>query len=305
MLSLKQYYIMKYIKRQDTTSGKEVELHYEDIGQGQPIVLIHGWPLSMEMWEYQISALVDRGFRVIKYDRRGFGKSSKPWTGYDYDTLSDDLKAILDELNVENATLVGFSMGGGEAVRYLSRHGSQRVSKLVLISSVTPYLLKTSDNEDGVDKSTFDDIVENIEKDRIDFLNSFGKQFFGVNLINHPVSTPLLEYYRMLASLATSKATIDCVRSFSETDFRQDLKAISIPTLVIHGDADKTVPIDSSGNLTSKLISGSKYLIYDSAPHGLFYTEKDRLNQDLIQFIDGTLEEVNSSGQSSYVSSIV
>lgn len=293
---------MKYIKRNDAISGSEVELHYEDLGSGPPVVLIHGWPLSMEMWEYQIDALVNNGFRVIKYDRRGFGKSSKPWSGYDYDTLTEDLKAILDELNLEDAVLVGFSMGGGEAVRYIKKYGSQRIAKLVLISAVTPFLLKTEDNKNGVDKEVFDDILENIQNDRIDFLDKFGKQFFGVNLLNHPVSTPLLEYYRMLASLATSKSTSECAKSFSHTDFREDLKAINVPTLIIHGNADKTVPIESSGNLTAELLEGSTYLVYDGAPHGLFYTERTRLNNDLIQFMNGTLQATSND---SYISSMI
>jgi non-heme chloroperoxidase len=280
---------MKYIKRTDTQTGEEVELHYADLGKGQPVVLIHGWPLSMEMWEYQIADLVESGYRVIKYDRRGFGKSSKPWNGYDYDSLTEDLKAVMDELSLENAVLVGFSMGGGEAVRYLSRYGAARVAKLVLISSVTPFLLKTGNNEDGVEPSIFDEMVENIKKDRIGFLDTFGKQFFGVNLINHPLSTPLLEYYRMLAALASQRSTIQCVRSFSATDFREDLRNVTVPTLIIHGDSDKTVPIESSGNLSSQLITNNRYLVYEGAPHGLFYTERERLNRDLIRFMDGTL----------------
>lgn len=284
---------MKYIKRTDA-SGQEVELHYADIGKGKPVVLIHGWPLSMEMWEYQINDLVESGHRVIKYDRRGFGKSSKPWDGYDYDSLTDDLKAILDQLNLQDVTLVGFSMGGGEAVRYLSRYGSERISKLVLLAAVTPFMLKTSDNPDGVDKSVFDEISEAIKKDRVGFLDDFGKKFFGVNLINHPISAPLLDYYRMLASFASQRSTLQCANSFATTDFREDLKKINIPTLIIHGDADKTVPIDASGNLTAELIANNQYIVYEGAPHGFWYTEKDRLNNDLIEFISGNLSKTGS-----------
>ena len=285
---------MKYIKRTDANSGIEVELHYADMGQGKPVVLIHGWPSSMEMWEYQINDLVEGGYRVIKYDRRGFGKSSKPWNGYDYDSLTEDLKAIIDQLDLKDATLVGFSMGGGEAVRYLSRYGNERVSKLVLVNAVTPYLLKTQDNPDGVEQSVFSDIMEKIKEDRIGFLDSFGKNFYGVSLINHPLSTPLLDYYTMLASHASQRSTLECVKSFSETDFRSDLAKITVPTLIIHGDADKIVPIDASSNITAKLISKNKFVVYDGAPHGLFYTERLRLNRDLVNFLNGGLEAVNT-----------
>jgi non-heme chloroperoxidase len=230
-------------------------------------------------------ALVESGLRVIKYDRRGFGKSSKPWIGYDYDTLTDDLKAVLDALNLENVTLAGFSMGGGEAVRYFSRHAGNRVSKLVLLGSVTPYLLKTKEHPDGVDKSVFDEMIYNIKKDRIDFLDTFGKQFFGVNLISNPLSKPLLEYYRMLGSFASPLATLECIRSFSETDFRNDLKEIQVPTVVIHGGDDKIVPIEYSSDLTLKHVPHAQFITYEGAPHGFFYTEREQLNKDLINFI--------------------
>jgi len=276
---------MKFIKKQDAATGEEIQLAYADYGKGRPVILIHGWPLSKEMWEYQVNDLVSAGLRVIKYDRRGFGHSAKPWDYYDYDTLTDDLHAILEELDLRDAVLVGFSMGGGEAVRYLSRYGNNRVSKLVLISAVTPFLAKTPDNPEGVDQSVFEEILANLKKDRIDFLDDFGKKFFGVNLISHPVSTPLLEYYRMLASVASPRATEQCAIAFAQTDFRNDVPQINVPTLIIHGDADQTVPIKASGDRTAQLIPDSQYLVYDGAPHGLFYTHKEKLNQDLIQFI--------------------
>jgi len=271
---------MSYIQ-----AAPDVSLFYQDWGTGQPVVLIHGWPLSHEMWEYQMTELPNQGLRCVAYDRRGFGKSSKPWSGYDYDTLADDLKAVLDELDLENVTLVGFSMGGGEVARYMSRHGGARVSKVVLIASVTPFLLKTNDNPDGVDRSTFDEMVEMIKKDRAEFLVTFGKQFYGVNLVSHPVSDALLDWNRTLAMLGSPKATLNCVRSFSETAFRADMAAIKVPTLIIHGDSDKTVPFESSAQQTHKLIPQAKMLVYDGAPHGLFYTEHERLNQDLVNFI--------------------
>lgn len=276
---------MKYITTTDSSTHEEINLAYSDYGNGKPVILIHGWPLSREMWEYQLSDLVDAGLRVIKYDRRGFGKSSKPWNGYGYNNLAEDLKAIIDQLDLYDVTLVGFSMGGGEVARYLSKYGSDRVSKAILISSVLPFLQKTGDNAEGVPQKVFEDMIDKIKQDRIGFLDDFGKIFFGVNLISHPVSQPLLAYYRMLASHASARSTIQCCRSFAETDFRQDLKKISIPTLIIHGDADKTVPIEASSDRTAKLIRGSQYIKYEGAPHGLFYTHKEQLNSDIVHFV--------------------
>lgn len=266
---------MNFTETKDKQTGEKIQLSYCDYGQGKPVVLIHGWPLSKEMWEYQLSDLVNAGCRVVKYDRRGFGKSSKPWDGYDYDSLTDDLHAILEELDLKDATLVGFSMGGGEAVRYVSRYGTDRVSKIVLIGSVTPYLGKSSDNPDGVEESVFAEMLEGIREDRIHFLDDFGKKFFGVSLMNKPVSTPLLEYYRMLASFASSRSTQQGALSFAQTDFREDLRTITIPTLIIHGDEDKTVPLKNSSERTKAAIPHAQYKVYEGAPHGLFYTHRN------------------------------
>ncbi|RYC71523.1 MULTISPECIES: alpha/beta fold hydrolase [Spirosoma] len=276
---------MSYIKAGTDAQGNDVKLFYTDQGTGSPVVLIHGWPLSHEMWDYQLAELPKHNLRVIAYDRRGFGKSSQTWTGYDYDTLAADLKAVLDELDLQNVTLVGFSMGGGEVARYMANYGGARVARVAFVSAVTPYLLKTDDNPDGVDQDVFDTMVENINKDRADFLQTFGKQFYGVNLISHPVSQAHLDGDFARAYVASHKATVDCVRSFSETDFRNDLTQITVPTLIIHGDSDKTVPIESSGELTSNALPNATYIVYDGAPHGLFVTEKDRLNQDLLAFV--------------------
>ncbi|WP_458072252.1 alpha/beta fold hydrolase [Rhodanobacter sp. BL-MT-08] len=266
-------------------SGEPVELFYEDVGSGAPVVLIHGWPVSQQMWENQILTLANKGFRVISYDRRGFGDSSKPWDGYDYDTLADDLKGLLTGLDLTGVTLVGFSMGGGEIARYMSRHGGERVSKVAFISAVTPFMLKTDDNPHGVDKSTFDGMVEGITKDRPDFLEAFAKGFFGVSALHHSVSSAVLDWNQSLALRASLKATLDCVRSFSETDFRDDLKKISVPTLIVHGKSDKTVPFEASGELTAKLIPSATLKAYDGAPHGLYITHKDKLNEDLLAFL--------------------
>ena len=266
-------------------SAGNVDLFYHDWGSGKAVVLIHGWPLDADMWEHQSLFLARNGCRVIAYDRRGFGRSSQPWKGYDYDTFAADLKAVLDGLDVHDATLVGFSMGGGEVARYLATYGSERVSKAVLVAAVTPFLLKTADNPDGVDQSVFDQMIEGLEKDRPNFLANFSKQFYGAGLLNFSISNELLEWSRQVAMLASLKATVDCVRAFSETDFRGDLGKIDVPTLVIHGDADQTVPFEKSGELAAKIIPSAELKIYKGAPHGLFHTSKDALNQDLLAFI--------------------
>ena len=271
----------KYIE-----TATNVKIHIKDYGQGKPVILIHGWPLSNEMWEYQIENLVTNNFRVIAYDRRGFGKSSQPWNGYDYDTLTDDLQQIIEQLKLENATLVGFSMGGGEVVRYLSRYSGKGVSKIILVSSITPFRLKTEENPDGKSIEEGKKTADAIKDDRIGFLNDFGKNFFGISLVSKPLSTPLLEYYRMLCSVASPHATLECAKSFSTTDFRQEMINIDIPTLIIHGDNDKIVPIESSSEKSAKLIRNSKFIVYEDAPHGLFYTHKERLNADIVEFIN-------------------
>lgn len=274
---------MSYIHSNNSSSP--ASLFYTDLGTGKPVVFIHGWPLSHEMWEYQLNELPRHGLRCIAYDRRGFGKSTKTWEGYDYNTLAGDLKAVLDELDLQDVVLVGFSMGGGEIARYFSLYGGARVSKVVLIGSVLPYLLKTGDNPDGVDGDVFEKMVDAVKDDRAAFLESFGKQFFGVNMINRSVSQPMLQWNQTLALLASPKATLDCVVSFSATDFRRDVPEINVPTLIIHGDSDKTVPITSSSDQTAKILAGATYLVYSGAPHGLYYTEKEKLNTDLLEFI--------------------
>ncbi len=293
---------MKFIETTNATNRETVKLAYEDYGDGKPVVLIHGWPLSKEMWEYQEDALVGAGLRVITYDRRGFGKSDKPWSGYDYNTLTDDLRAVIETLDLQDVTLVGFSMGGGEVARYFTRYNGERVSKAILISSVLPYMPKTNDNPDGVAQEQMAEMLEGVKKDRIGFLDSFGKTFFGVNMLSHPISTPLLEYYRMLASLASPKATKECMNSFGSTDFREDAKAINVSTLIIHGDSDKIVPIEGSSRRTAELIPNSKYVVYRGAPHGLWYTEKDRLSMDIISFImNGTVSPYDALNSADYV----
>ncbi len=251
-------------------------IHVNDWGSGPPVVLIHGWPVHSDMWEYQITALVEAGFRVIAYDRRGFGKSGQPWSGFDYDTLASDLDCIMTKFDLYGATLVGFSMAGGEVARYLGRYGTQRVAKAVLISAVTPFLMKSDANPDGVDGSAFAQMLDGIQQDR---------PGFRAGLLNFSVSNEILHWWLGMAMQGSMRATMQCVHAFSETDFRSDMTAFACPTLVIHGDADATVPIERSGRRAAQMIPGAKLLEYGGAPHGLTYTERDRLNADLIGFI--------------------
>jgi len=276
---------MSFIKTKPDGSGSSVNIFYEDYGSGKPVVFIHGWPLNHEMWEYQLSELPKKNLRCIAYDRRGFGKSDRPWGNYDYDTLADDLKALLDQLDLKEVILVGFSMGGGEIARYIGKYGTTRIAKIVLISAVTPYMLKTADNPEGVDKKNFDAMIEKITEDRPAFLANFAKHFYGVDQVKKAVSQEILDWNQMLCLMSSAKATTECVRSFSETDFRDDLTKINVPVLIIHGDADQTVPIAISGNKTAKSLPKAKYIVYKDAPHGLFITDKDKLNKDLIAFI--------------------
>ena len=277
---------MPFIEIPSANGQNPVEIYYEDWGQGAPVVLIHGWPLDHRMWEYQSVHLASHGMRVIAYDRRGFGQSSKPWIGYDYDTFADDLKALLDALELQDVTLVGFSMGGGEVARYMSRHGGARVGKVVFVSAVTPYLLKTGDNPEGVDASVFQQMLAGLNKDRADFLSGFAKTFYGSAALGVGVAVSAAEaqWTLTMAMLASPKATLDCVDAFAATDFRQDLAAVHVPALVIHGDNDQTVPIAHSGERTAQTLPHAQYLVYPGAPHGLHLLNKDRLNQDLLAF---------------------
>ncbi|WP_040507361.1 alpha/beta fold hydrolase [Gluconobacter morbifer] len=267
------------------TATDGTALHVKDMGQGRPVVLIHGWPLTGDMWEKQTLALAEAGYRVVTYDRRGFGLSGHPINCYDYDTLADDLAVILEQLDLWDATLVGFSMGGGEVARYLSRHGRSRVSRTVLVSSVLPFLLRTADNPDGLDISIFDGMKQEIRQDRFGFLKNFIPHLYGMGVLRHPVSQGVLDWSFMLACMASPMATLDCVDAWGTTDFRADLQAFTVPTLVIHGTGDSNVPSDLSGRRTADAIPGATYIEYDGAPHGLFITHAEKLNADLLKFL--------------------
>ena len=271
------------------TVGQEnstpIDIYYEDVGSGDPVVLIHGWPLNGASWEKQIAALLAAGKRVITYDRRGFGQSSKPSTGYDYDTFAADLDVLLTKLDVGGATLVGFSMGTGEVVRYLGKCGSARVSKAVLIGVIPPFLLKTGDNPEGVDRSVFDGIEQNIKDDRPAFLLQFLKNFYNWDKLGGTkVSEQVLNANWNVAIGASPKGTLDCVSSWLE-DFRADVARIDVPTLILHGDADQILPIDNTARRLPDLIAGSRLIELKDGPHGVLWTHADEVNKHLIDFI--------------------
>lgn len=270
------------------TTPDGVDLYVKDWGEGRPVLLLHGWPLSADSWDAGAMALADAGFRAIAYDRRGFGRSDQPWDGYDYDTLSDDLAAVMEATGAQDAALVGFSMGGGEVARYMSRHQGRNVTRAVLISSVVPYMLQTSDNPEGVEQKVFDQMAAQMKEDRAHFFAGFFKDFFGVGTLSHPVSDEVLEWARTVAMGASLKATLACAEAFATTDFRPDLPAFRVPTLIVHGTDDQTVPIEASARPAAKGIAGARLLEYDGQPHGLFETRKDELNRDLIAFLNET-----------------
>lgn len=265
--------------------GNPIRLHYTDWGSGKPVVFIHGWPSTEDMWEYQLTELPKKGLRCIAYTRRGFGLSCKPWNGYDYDSLAGDLNDVIEGLKLSDVTLVGFSMGGGEVARYLKTYGSAKIARVALISTVLPFMLKRDDNPEGVPADIFATMSEGMKKDRPGFLEDFYKQFFGVGMISHPVSDAFLLHNREISGFSSARATQECATAFSSTDFRGDIPSIRVPTLIIHGDKDKTVPIDASSARTAKLLPHATYKVYEGAPHGLFYTERERLNADLVSFI--------------------
>jgi pimeloyl-ACP methyl ester carboxylesterase len=270
----------------DSTSDQPVEIHYEDYGAGKPVVLIHGWPLSGRSWEAQIPALVEAGYRVIAYDRRGFGKSSQPWDGYDYDTFAADLHALIEQLDLREATLVGFSMGGGEVARYIGTHGTERVAKAVLAAAVPPYLYKSADNPDGgLDDATIQQFEEGVKKDRLAFLDGFTHAFFAAGDRTDLVSEPFRLYCRDIAAFASPKGTLDCIAAFSRTDFRGDLKKFRLPTLILHGDSDGIVPFEVSGKRSHESIPGSRLELIKGGPHGLNATHADPFNRALLQFL--------------------
>ncbi|PGD11973.1 alpha/beta hydrolase [Bacillus wiedmannii] len=269
-----------------TENQAPIEIYYEDHGTGKPVVLIHGWPLSGRSWEYQVPALVEAGYRVITYDRRGFGKSSQPWEGYEYDTFTSDLHQLLEQLELQNVTLVGFSMGGGEVARYIGKYGTNRVEKAVFAGAVPPYLYKSANHPEGVlDDVAIQEFENGVKSDRLAFLDEFTKGFFAAGDRTDLVSEPFRLYNRDIAAGASPKGTLDCIAAFSKIDFRGDLAKINIPTLVIHGDSDATVPFEYSGKLTHEAIPNSKVALIKGGPHGLNATHAKEFNEALLLFL--------------------
>ena len=264
--------------------SEDVDIHYKDYGSGKPVILIHGWPMSHRAWEQQVWAIVEAGFRCIAYDRRGFGISSAPWGDFDYSSLAADLREIITQLNLKDVTLVGFSMGGGEVVRYFTDYGDDRISKAVLMSSIIPLVAKKEDNEEGVPQSDLEGIMDALEADRPGFLPEFLQNFY--NAKDNNVSQGKLDYDFSIAAYASPRATIECARAWAETDFRSECKNVTVPTLIIHGDADNIVPIKTAGNQAAKLIPNNNYEVIKGGPHGLNITHKKDVNTLLINFLN-------------------
>ncbi|MEO8660141.1 MAG: alpha/beta hydrolase [Bryobacteraceae bacterium] len=275
---------MPFITVGEENSGN-IELYYEDQGSGMPVVLIHGYPLSGASWEKQVPVLLAAGHRVITYDRRGFGSSSRPTAGYNYDTFTADLNKLVMQLNLSDFSLVGFSMGGGEVARYLGKHGSKGVRKVAFISGVPPFLLKTPDNPEGVDGTVFEGIEKAVAADRYAFFTEFFKNFYNTDvLLGKRISEQAVQASWNVAAGASATACLACVSTWLE-DFRQDLGHVDVPALVIQGDADRIVPIAASGLRTAKLIKGSRLLVVKDGPHGLTWTHADEVNRELVRFL--------------------
>ncbi len=265
-----------------TTAEPATDIYFEDSGGvGQAVVLIHGWPLSHRMWERQVDALTGAGYRCVTYDRRGFGESGKATGGYDYDTFASDLNDLLVSQNLRDVVLAGFSMGGGEVARYIGRYGESRVAKAALLGAVTPFLLKTDDNPDGAPQAMFDGMIEGVRTDRLAFLAEFFPNFYNED------KGDLIAFSKWIAWAASPSGTRECITAFGTTDFRQDLAKFTVPTLIVHGDADRIVPIEISGEKSHELIEGSRYEVIKKAPHGFASTHAEILNELLLDFLNG------------------
>lgn len=278
---------MSMIQTRDTT-----HLYVKTLGEGRPVILIHGWPLSADSWDPVMMALAENGYRAIAYDRRGFGRSDQPPKGYDYDTFSDDLADVMAATGAtQDAALVGFSMGGGEIARYMSRHGGKGVSQAALISSVVPYMLQTDDNPQGVPDSVFQDMTEGMKTNFRHFFKGFFKDFYGVGMLSHPVSDEELDWAWMTTMQAGQYATLQSAAAFAYTDFRPDLAHFNVPTLVIHGTADETVPIEATAHQVVEKVPQAELIEYDGEPHAVFATQRERLIGDLLNFLAGRKPE--------------
>jgi len=267
------------------TTHDGTRIHVTDWGHGTPVVFSHGWPLSGDAWEDQMMFLADHGYRVIAHDRRGHGRSSKAWHGNDMNTYADDLGAVLEVLDITGATLVGHSTGGGEVARYIGRHGTARVAKAVLVGAVTPQMVVSAANPEGVPLSVFDGIREGVRLDRAQYFLDLAVAFYGFNRPDAKTSQGLVQNFMNLGMQCSLKSAYACVKQFSETDFTDDLKTMTIPTLVIHGDDDQIVPLASTGRRAVELLPQGRLSVFEGAPHGLPSTHKDKLNAELLAFL--------------------
>lgn len=266
-------------------NSAEIDLYYEDHGSGEPVVLIHGYPLSGASWEKQLPVLLAAGHRVITYDRRGFGKSSQPTDGYNYNTFAEDLHKLVTKLNLNSFSLVGFSMGGGEVARYIGKYGSKGVTRAVIIGGIPPYLLKTADNPEGVDGNVFEGIQKAVAADRYAFFTEFFKNFYNTDvLLGKRISEQAVQASWNIAAGASATASLACVSTWHE-DFRNNLAVIDVPTLVIHGDADRIVPLSASGERTAKLIKGARLVPIKNGPHAVNWTHAEEVNRELVDFL--------------------
>ena len=267
------------------TTKDGTSIYYKDWGTGRPVVFSHGWPLSSDAWEDQMVFLAERGYRCIAHDRRGHGRSGQPWSGNDMDTYADDLATLFEKLNLKDAMMVGHSTGGGEVARYIGRHGSARVSKAVLVGAVPPIMLKTAANPGGLPMDVFDGIRTAVRGDRSQFFKDLSGPFYGANRPGSKASQGMRDTFWLIGMQGSLKAELDCIKQFSETDFTEDLKKMTIPTLFIHGDDDQIVPIADSSMLATKLVKNGTLKVYAGAPHGLATTHKEQLNADLLAFL--------------------
>jgi non-heme chloroperoxidase len=272
---------MSRITTQDGT-----EIYYKDWGSGEPVVFSHGWPLTADSWEAQMFFLASKGYRCIAHDRRGHGRSSQPSDGNEMNTYADDLATLIEHLDLQRALLIGFSTGGGEVARYIGRHGTKRIAKAVLVSAVSPLMLKTDANPGGLPKEVFDGFRANFLADRSQFFKDVASgPFFGFNRPAAKISQGMIDSWWMQGMMGGHKNTYECIKAFSETDFTEDLKKFDVPTLIIHGDDDQVVPIDAAGRASARIVKNAKLIVYSGAPHGITDTHKDRLNEDLLAFL--------------------